>query len=110
MGTPKNTGGPPPGVTRHLGSRAPVCRDHAPAHPPPAGTARKLVLRQGTKSWPARPVVGNLSFGASEDSIRAFFETHGPVTLRLVPAQAPCLQRLRSPKSPSGKLRGITRR
>src|ERR1035437_7328131 len=81
-----------------LGSRAPVCRDHAPAHPPPAGTARKLVLRQGTKSWPARPVVGNLSFGASEESIRALFETHGTVSLRLVPAQAPCLQRVRSPE------------
>src|ERR1035437_4547744 len=83
---------------RHLGSRAPVCRDHAPAHPPPAGTARKLVLRQGTKSWPARPVVGNLSFGASEESIRALFETYGTVSLRLVPAQAPCLQRVRSPE------------
>src|ERR1019366_1237832 len=59
----------------------PFCRDHARAHPPPAGTARKLVLRQGTKSWPARPVVGNLSFGASEESIRALFETHGTVSL-----------------------------
>src|ERR1035438_160287 len=62
--------------------------------------ARKLVLRQGTKSWPARPVVGNLSFGASEESIRALFETHGTVSLRLVPAQAPRLQRVRSPESP----------
>src|ERR1039457_84194 len=68
------------------------------AHPPPADTARKLVLRQGTESWPARPVVGNLSFGASEESIRALFETHGTVSLRLVPAQAPCLQRVRSPE------------
>src|ERR1019366_7290493 len=76
----------------------PFCRDHARAHPPPAGTARKLVLRQGTKSWPARPVVGNLSFGASEESIRALFETHGTVSLPLVPAQAPCLQRVRSPE------------
>src|ERR1039458_4882952 len=79
-------------------SGAPVGRDHAPAHPPPAGTARKLVLRQGTKSWPARPAVGNLSFGASEESIRALFETHGTVSLRLVPAQAPCLKRVRSPE------------
>ena len=56
------------------------------------------MLRQGTKSWPARRVVGNLSFGASEESIRALFETHGTVSLRLVPAQAPCLQRVRSPE------------
>jgi hypothetical protein len=54
------------------------------------------VLRQGTKSWPARSVVGNLSFGASEESFRALFETHGTVSLRPVPAQAPCLQRVRS--------------
>src|ERR1019366_6814699 len=48
----------------------------------------------------ASPVVGNLSFGASEESIRALFETHGTVSLRLVPAQAPRLQRVRSPESP----------
>src|ERR1035437_7307560 len=50
-------------LLRHLGSGAPVCRDHAPAHPPPAGTARKVVRRQSTKSWPARPVVGNSVLG-----------------------------------------------
>src|ERR1039457_3316146 len=52
-----------PVLLRPLGSGAPGCRGHAPAPPPPAGTARKLVLRQSTKSWPARPVVGNSVLG-----------------------------------------------
>src|ERR1019366_2442309 len=29
---------------------------------------------------------------------RALFETHGTVSLRLLPAQAPCFQRVRSPE------------
>src|ERR1017187_5891938 len=54
----------------------------AGGHRPEVGAAAKhKVLARETGRW-------KLSFGASEESIRALFETHGTVSLRLLPAQA----------------------
>jgi hypothetical protein len=65
---------------------APVCGAFLASFPP------KRLSTRG-------PEVGNRSFGASEESIGALFETHGTVSLRLAPAQAPGLQRVRSPQA-----------
>src|ERR1039457_4363120 len=88
-GNPKKTlAGGPPCLTPPSGKwRAglPGSRTGASAaggrRPEVGAAAKHKVLARETGRW-------KLSFGASEESIRALFETHGTVSLRLLPAQA----------------------